>query len=153
MEATPEACELVERSKRDRAGELVITIGTGCCESTAPFLYEDFWPGPDQEQVGEVSGVPVFAPEYVRRLYSPGEELVIDVNSDDQAESLSIETEYGKRFTLRRPGQASSAERAAACETSVTSGSVPNGSDRSRRGLSRQVVGELPEALRRVRFR
>ena len=38
-------------------GALVFTIGTGCCESTAPFLYEDFWPGPDSEPVGEVAGV------------------------------------------------------------------------------------------------
>ena len=44
---------------------------TGCCESTAPFLYEDFWPGPDAEQVGEVAGVPVFAPTYLGRGIRP----------------------------------------------------------------------------------
>ena len=59
---TDAAARVVERAKHDRRGSLVFTIGTGCCESTAPFLYEDFWPGPDAEQVGEVGGVAVFAP-------------------------------------------------------------------------------------------
>lgn len=153
VEATPEACEIVERSKRDRSGTLVITIGTGCCESTAPFLYEDFWPGPDQEQVGEAAGVPIFAPEHVRRLYRDGDALVMDVNSDDLAESLSIETEYGKRFTLRLPGEPSSAERAAACATSVTSASSNGADQEARSGRYRQVVGEIPEALRNVKLR
>ncbi len=58
---------------RARPGTLTFTIGTGCCESTAPFLYEDFWPGPDQEPVGAVADVVVYAPEYVRALY-PGDE-------------------------------------------------------------------------------
>ena len=38
---TAAAARIVERAKRDRRGALVFTIGTGCCESTAPFLYED----------------------------------------------------------------------------------------------------------------
>jgi len=97
---THAAARIVEQAKRDRRGALVFTIGTGCCESTAPFLYEDFWPGPDSEQVGEVAGVPVFAPEYLRTLYPAGEGVTIDV-VDDMAESMSIETEYGCRFILR----------------------------------------------------
>ena len=50
--ATDRAARVVERMRATRSGRLTITIGTGCCESTAPFLYEDFWPGPDQEVVG-----------------------------------------------------------------------------------------------------
>jgi uncharacterized protein (DUF779 family) len=45
---TPAAAHLVEQLRLHRQGALVFTIGTGCCESTAPFLFEDFWPGPDQ---------------------------------------------------------------------------------------------------------
>ena len=97
---TDAAARIVEQALRDRRGALVFTIGTGCCESTAPFLYEDFWPGPDDEQVGEVAGVPVFAPAYLRALYPAGEGVTIDV-VDDLAESMSIETEYGCRFILR----------------------------------------------------
>ncbi|HLG01833.1 MAG TPA: DUF779 domain-containing protein [Acidimicrobiia bacterium] len=160
VSASADAVELIERARRDRSGELVITLGTGCCESTAPFLYEDFWPGPDQEQVGEAAGVAIFAPEYLRRLYPDDEALVIDVNADDpnsmMSESMSIETEYGRRFTLRRPGEERSVRRERAHdaamsdsdedgtnETSVTPSPRP----------SRQVVGSLPEGLRRVRFR
>ena len=71
VEATAKAVEIVERAQGARSGSLTVTIGTGCCESTAPFLFEDFWPGPDQEVVGQVAGVPVYAPAYLRRLY-PG---------------------------------------------------------------------------------
>src|SRR5712691_6476394 len=98
---TDAAARIVERSRRDRRGALVFTIGTGCCESTAPFLYEDFWPGPDTEPVGDVAGVPVYAPEYLRALYPGNDGVVIDVDAGLMAESMSIETEYGCRFVLR----------------------------------------------------
>jgi uncharacterized protein (DUF779 family) len=102
---TDAVARIVERAQRSRRGALVFTIGTGCCESTAPSLYEDFWPGPDAEQVGEVAGVPVFAPAYLRALYPADEGVTIDV-VDDLAESMSIETEYGCRFILRDAGGA-----------------------------------------------
>jgi uncharacterized protein (DUF779 family) len=101
VEGTEAAAQIVERAKRDRRGALVFTIGTGCCESTAPFLYEDFWPGPDAEVVGRVAGVEVYAPEYLRKLYPDDDGVLIDVENDSMAESMSIETEYGCRFILR----------------------------------------------------
>ena len=139
---TDAAARIVERSRRDRTGALVFTIGTGCCESTAPFLYEDFWPGPDSEQVGEVDGVPVYAPEYLRALYPADDGVVIDV-VDDLAESMSIETEYGCRFVLRdRSGDAIAGQERQECD-------IPDAVSALRsRGLQ-----ELPEALRRVRMR
>jgi uncharacterized protein (DUF779 family) len=139
---TRAAADVVERAKRDRRGVLVFTIGTGCCESTAPFLYEDFWPGPDSEQVGEVAGVPVFAPEYLRALY-PGEDgVTVDV-TDDMAESMSIETEYGLRFILRDPtGAPIDHQEQQACD-------VPE----SVSALRTRGLQELPEALQRARMR
>jgi uncharacterized protein (DUF779 family) len=139
---TDAAAIVVKRAQRDREGALVFTIGTGCCESTAPFLYEDFWPGPDHEPVGEVAGVPVYAPEYLRALYPAGDGLVIDVE-EVVAESMSIETEYGRRFCLRAPGGENLAgQETAACEVS------PENSALRSRGPQ-----ELPEALRRARIR
>lgn len=135
IEATPEAAAVVERAKRDRGDSLVVTIGTGCCESTAPFLYDDFWPGPDHEQVGEVAGVAIVAPEYLRRLYPGDQGLVLDLGTDDLAESMSIETEYSCRLTLRHEGSPR-AER-----------------ERCTTAPARSVTGELAEALRGVRFR
>jgi uncharacterized protein (DUF779 family) len=141
---TAAAEKVVERAKADRRGTLVFTIGTGCCESTAPFLYEDFWPGPDSTQVGEVAGVAVFAPEYLRVLYPDDDGVTIDV-VEDMAESMSIETEYGVRFVLRD-----------------ASGTVIDGQERSRQecevpeavsALRPRGPQELPEALRRARMR
>ncbi|MGZ4688819.1 MAG: DUF779 domain-containing protein [Acidimicrobiia bacterium] len=143
MTGTAAAARLVERAKRDRRGALVFTIGTGCCESTAPFLYEDFWPGPDSEPVGEVAGVAVFAPEYLRALYPGDEGVVIDVEDGLMAESMSIETEYGCRFILRDAAGAS------------IDRPVPGTCDVPPAVSALRARGpqELPEALRRARMR
>jgi uncharacterized protein (DUF779 family) len=134
---------VVERAKHDRRGALVFTIGTGCCESTAPFLYEEFWPGPDSESVGEIAGVAVFAPEHLRSLYPGDDGVVIDVEEGLMAESMSIETEYGCRFILRDPtGTPIDRQSQQACE-------VPE----SVSALRSRGPQELPEALRRIRMR
>ncbi|MCZ7535427.1 MAG: DUF779 domain-containing protein [Acidimicrobiia bacterium] len=148
MTGTPEAASIVRRAARDRRGSLTITIGTGCCESTAPFLYEDFWVGPDQEQVGEVAGVPVFAPEYLRRLYQGDDGVMIDVVEGVLLESFSIETEYGVRLMLRNlegqpvPGQEPEAAGA---------GKVVVPAEVS--ALRPRGEVQIPENLRRLRMR
>lgn len=139
VHATERASSVVERAKAARTGTLTVTIGTGCCESTAPFLYEDFWPGPDQEAVGEVAGVTVFAPDYLRALYGEDESVVIDA-MDELAESLSIETEFGCRLVLRG-ADFDSAREPQACAAEAA---APD---------TRTVVGQLPEALRGLRMR
>jgi len=140
---TDSAARVVERARRDRAGELVFTIGTGCCESTAPFLYEDFWPGPDAEPVGEVAGVPVFAPEYMRALYPGNDGVVIDVDDGLMAESMSIETEYGCRFVLRGD------ERVPFESVTDARCDVPEAVS----ALRPRGPKALPESLRRARMR
>ncbi|MDQ1511621.1 MAG: uncharacterized protein QOG50_3465 [Actinomycetota bacterium] len=138
---TDAAARIVERSRRDRRGALVFTIGTGCCESTAPFLYEDFWPGPDSEPVGEVAGVAVYAPAYLRALYPGDDGVTIDVE-ELMAESMSIETEYGFRFILRGDERVSPTGVTQQCE-------VPD----SVSALRERGRQELPDALRRARMR
>ncbi len=137
--ATDRAAQVIAAMGERRMGTLTVTIGTGCCESTAPFLYEDFWPGPDQAPVGEVAGVVVHAPEYLRRQYPDDDGVVLDV-TEELAESLSVETELGVRLILRGRDFVSSDEPAI-CST-------PGGSP-----VLRPVVGELPEALRGLRMR
>jgi uncharacterized protein (DUF779 family) len=105
------AANAVEAVRRRRSGALVFTIGTGCRESTVPFLYEDFWPGPGQEIVGDVAGVPVYAPGHLRSLYPGADGFVIDVEHSVLVESFSIETEYGSRFVLRANSPACPAVR------------------------------------------
>ena len=139
---TDAAARVVERAQRDRRGALVFTIGTGCCESTAPFLYEDFWPGPDSEPVGEVGGVTVYAPAYLRALYPAGDGVVIDV-VDEIAESMSIETEYGCRFILRdQSGTPVGGQEPQVCEVPETVSALRS------RGPQ-----QLPDALLRARIR
>jgi uncharacterized protein (DUF779 family) len=135
--ATDRAADVVRSMSAKRTGTLTITIGTGCCESTAPFLYEDFWPGPDQAPVGTVEGVTVYAPEYLRTQYPGDDGVVLDV-TDELAESLSVETELGCRLILRGPGFDSTTE--------------PEVCAVGEKQL-RPVVGELPEALRNLRIR
>ncbi len=156
---TAAAERVVERAKRDRPGVLVFSIGTGCCESTAPFLYEDFWPGPDSEEVGTVGGVPVYAPEYLRALYPAGDGVTIDV-VDDIAESMSIETEYGCRFILRdASGAAIEGQERQSCADAAEPGMAQRGSRRDCEvpdtvsALRSRGPQELPEALRRIRMR
>lgn len=139
---------MVERASRERSGTLTVTIGTGCCESTAPFLYEDFWPGSDQAVVGEVAGVEIFAPEYLREMYPGNDGVVIDV-FEGPAESLSIETEWNCRLFLRGHGvDAGASLDACELDPGVADGpgllaSGPPGS---------RVRGELPEHLRSVKL-
>jgi len=145
---TPAAERIVERAKRDRRGSLVFTIGTGCCESTAPFLYEDFWPGPDQETVGVVAGVPVYAPEYLRSMYPGDDGVVIDVEEGFLAESLSIETEYSARFVLR-DGTGGVVAGQEATECAPERGVVPTHVS----ALRARGTQQLPAALQRLRMR
>ena len=145
--STDRAEDTVEQMAAQRAGRLTITIGTGCCESTAPFLYEDFWPGPDQAQIGSVAGVPVYAPAYLREQYPGDDGVVIDVIEGVTAESLSIETELDRRLILRGFGVDLGVEPAACA--------VPDGPvvPSVATGGPSQVRGELPEALRRGAIR
>jgi uncharacterized protein (DUF779 family) len=142
---TAAAARIVERAKRDRRGALVFSIGTGCCESTAPFLYEDYLPGPDSEPVGEVGGVTVFAPAFLRDMYMGDDGVVVDVD-ETMAESMSIETEYGYRFVLRDPDGAAIAGQD---RRDVEACDVPDAVS-ALRSRGRQ---ELPEALQRLRMR
>jgi len=145
---TDAAARVIERTREGRSGKLTITIGTGCCESTAPFLYEDFWPGPDQEEVGEVAGVPVYAPEYLRENYPGDEGVTIDVIEGVLAESLSIETEHSCRLILRAPGADFGVDVAAEqCPAPQETAST------IARGGPSRVVGEMPESLRKMQIR
>jgi uncharacterized protein (DUF779 family) len=141
--ATDAAREVIDRCRAERSGVLTITIGTGCCESTAPFLYEDFWPGPDQAVVGDVDGVEVFAPEYLRTMYADDDGMVIDVIHEN-AESLSIETEHGVRLILR--GQGVDLGRDDAC-------AVDDVSPAPSRVVATGAVPALPPHLQGARIR
>ncbi len=88
-----------------RRGPLTMVIGNGCCDSTAPFVFEDYFAGAAEEQIAELDGgVQVMLDRALLDLFE-GREVVIDATEVAVADSFSCESELGMRFTLARmPG-------------------------------------------------
>jgi uncharacterized protein (DUF779 family) len=99
--ATPAAESVVRKVEAEGRKTLVMILGTGCCDSTAPFLYDRYYPGPDVVEVGRVGGVPILAHGWLADLYADSDSLVVDVDEGVQNDSFSLESEYDSRFTLR----------------------------------------------------
>jgi uncharacterized protein (DUF779 family) len=100
---TDAASDAVSRVRAERGDDLALLIGNGCCDSTAPFLFSRYAPGPGEREVGSVAGVPVYLESALVDLFD-GREVVIDVRSGGAAEedSFSCETELGLRLTMER---------------------------------------------------
>jgi len=100
IDITARAAEIVERVRAQRSGPLTFTIDGGCCEGTAPHLYEHYVLAPGAHAVAEVCAVPVYMPEAMATLYEDAR-VTIDVVDDPLSDAMSLETEYGVRFVLR----------------------------------------------------
>lgn len=100
--ATAQAEAMVRKVAETGRQQLVMVLGTGCCDSTAPFLYDRYYPGSDVEEVGRIAGVPVFAHRWLADLYKAGG-LEVDVDEGVLNDSFSLESEFDCRFTLRVP--------------------------------------------------
>jgi uncharacterized protein (DUF779 family) len=98
---------LLARIRRERSGPLSMVIGNGCCDSTAPFLFEQYHAGPNEARIAELEGrVEVLLDETLLELFE-GCKVVIDADRVACADSFSCESELGMRFTLERlPGTA-----------------------------------------------
>ncbi len=101
VSATVRAEAAVRKVAASGREDLVMVLGTGCCDSTAPFLFDRYYPGPDVVEVGRVEGVPVFAHRWLADLYSEGYRLEIDADEGVVNDSFSLESEHDCRFTLR----------------------------------------------------
>jgi len=104
---TDAARELMRRVRTERHGSLALVIGNGCCDSTAPFLFETYLAGPNETHIGTLDGgVAVLLDTALADLFA-GREVVIDAGpAGSQGEdSFSCESELGMRFSLARlPG-------------------------------------------------
>jgi uncharacterized protein len=96
---TPRAAEVVARVRAERSGALSFTIDGGCCEGTAPHLFEDAVLA-GVAAVGEAAGVPVYLQAAMTKLYADAD-VTIDVVDEAMSDAMSLETEYGLRFVLR----------------------------------------------------
>jgi uncharacterized protein (DUF779 family) len=101
VSVTPAAESIVRQVEIEGREGLVMILGTGCCDSTAPFLYDRYYPGPDMVQVGSVGGVPILAHRWLADLYSDSDSLEVDVDEGLPNDSFSLESDYDARFTLR----------------------------------------------------
>jgi uncharacterized protein (DUF779 family) len=98
---TNAARDVIARVRERRGDDLSLVIGNGCCDSTAPYLFSDYLPGPNERLVGEIEEVPVFLDESLSGSFS-GTEVVVDARADPQPDSFSRESEIGYRFVLDR---------------------------------------------------
>lgn len=98
---TDAAANAVARVRSELGDDLTLLIGNGCCDSTAPFLFSRYSPGPAEQHVGELAGLPVHLDAALVDLFA-GREVVIDVREDPGGDSFSAETELGLRFTMER---------------------------------------------------
>jgi uncharacterized protein (DUF779 family) len=101
VRTTPAAEAVVRKVAEGGREDLVMVLGTGCCDSTAPFLYDRYYPGPDVVEVGQAGDVPVLAHRWLADLYGDGDGLELDVEDGVVSDSFSLESEYDCRFTLR----------------------------------------------------
>jgi uncharacterized protein (DUF779 family) len=98
---TDAAGDAIDRAREQFGDDLTLLIGNGCCDSTAPFLFSRYVPGPTEQHVGDVAGVPVHLDTALVDLFD-GREVVVDVRDGPRDDSFSCETELGLRFTMDR---------------------------------------------------
>jgi uncharacterized protein (DUF779 family) len=98
---TDAAAEVVAQVRATGRGDLSLVIGNGCCDSTAPFLFEGYLHGPNEREVAELEGVRILIDDAVARSFE-GREVVVDAGCDPQPDSFSCESELGYRFFLAR---------------------------------------------------
>ena len=103
IESTAPAASIVRRVREDGRENLIMVLSNGCCDSTAPYLYDNYVAEPDAEPVGEIEGVTVLAPAWLAKLYPADDLLTIDVEQGVTEDSFSLETDLDCRFVLRAP--------------------------------------------------
>jgi uncharacterized protein (DUF779 family) len=94
------AAAVIREVRSDRGGTLTITIDGGCCEGTAPHLYEDYVVPAGCIEIGRFDDIPVYIPGALREQYADTR-VIIDVIDDPLSDAMSLETALGKRLILR----------------------------------------------------
>lgn len=102
-----EAAAVIREVRSRRRGALTITIDGGCCEGTAPHLYEDYVVPSGAAEIGRIDGIPVFIPGHLHEQYA-ATRVVIEVVDDPLSDALSLETALGKRLVVRHERGATS---------------------------------------------
>ena len=100
LESTAAARVLLAELKREHpTSALVIVIGGGCCENTAPILMKNFHVGRRDRLLGEVEGIKVYAAADV--CFLERADSVLDVVKHSGGGSFSLEISRGSRLVVR----------------------------------------------------
>jgi len=94
------AAAVIREVRHDRGGVLTITIDGGCCEGTAPHLYENYVVPAGCIEIGRFDDIPVYIPGALGEQYADAR-VTIDVIDDPVSDAMSLETSLGKRLVLR----------------------------------------------------
>jgi len=99
---TDAARDVIARVREQRGDDLSLVIGNGCCDSTAPFLFSNYFAGPNEREVVVIDGVRVFVEDGIAQSFR-GREVVVDAHEGGvEPDSFSCENELGYRFSLDR---------------------------------------------------
>jgi uncharacterized protein (DUF779 family) len=100
LEVSPTAATILRSVRGARHGRLTITIDGGCCDGTAPHLYENYVLPAGAEMIGRAEGIPVYVPGALAEQYRDAR-VRLDLVEDPSSDALSLETEHGVRLIVR----------------------------------------------------
>jgi uncharacterized protein (DUF779 family) len=100
LTVTDRAADILRKVRADRSGVLTISIDGGCCEGTAPHLYEDYLLPYGAFEIGRAEGIPVYVPAHLRDQWVDAR-ITLDLVGEDSSDAMSLETEHGVRLVLR----------------------------------------------------
>jgi len=95
------AATVLRQIREQSSGRLTISIDGGCCEGTAPHLYENYLLPYGVHEIGRAEEIPVYIPLHLKDAYA-GAAVRLDVVDDEMSDAMSLETVLGKRLVLRR---------------------------------------------------
>jgi uncharacterized protein (DUF779 family) len=97
------ATEILRRVRETAAGPLTISIDSGCCEGTAPHLYDNYVVPHGSVEIARAADIPVFIPPHFQDQYD-GVRFEIDAVDDENSDAMSLETRLGVRLVMRHVG-------------------------------------------------
>lgn len=100
-ELTDAAVAVIERVAQTHSGPLILTVSNGCCDGTAPYLYDKALVPTNAVPVLETDLVSVYITSLLKGRAALPVRYIIDAVADATSDSLSLESDFGWRLTVR----------------------------------------------------
>lgn len=98
-ELTEIAWDLIARIQETHTGDLVMIVSNGCCDGTAPYLYENYLPPANAYKMLENDQLKIYLSAFMADT-SKHIHYQIDAVPDAVNDSLSLESDLGFRFVI-----------------------------------------------------